>query len=150
MAAEDGILRAQFIEAYAARRVDQSMRSIAQRLEIPEPDLRRWLRDPAFRDSLKNEDVGRLEMAREICSRHITTVAENQARIAESDRSGTQRAALWIARGAGFDIDRPRVTVNNNAAMPSARDVAQIMREMEEVDRLLAAHREKAKVETED
>jgi filamentous hemagglutinin family protein len=139
-------VRRQFIEAYAARTPLQSIRQIAGILEITEPTLRKWMRDQSFRDELHDQDLPRIEMAREVARRSITAVVEAQARIAHGSTMAAGRAALFLANVAGLTVP-PATQVNVNTTVENqvnARDVATIMREMEEVDALLAEHERNA------
>lgn len=131
-------LQREFLEAYEARRTDQSIRTVAQRLEITDQELRRWLREPTFRDKLRELDCGRVLMAREVAMRHITPAIENMARVAEGNTRAAVRAGFLLARITGLVDNGPSVVVNN--APPNPRDVAQILREMREVDSLIEEH----------
>ena len=133
-------LRRDFLEAYASRRPSQSIRQVAHKLDIREAELLRWLRDPAFRDELRDQDMPRLFMAREVAMRHIGAVVEAQAKLATGPTKAGSRAAEFLAKICGLTGPDTAITVNNNVsteARVDARDVATILREMREVDALL-------------
>lgn len=130
-----------FLEAYSARRTDQSMRILAADLEIPDRELREWLRDPAFRDRLRDIDLGRAEMVREIAIRNLTAAVENLAALACSGRRAAPRATETLAKLAGLLVVGPQVVVNSTTqAQVNTHDLAQVLRDMREVDALLAEH----------
>lgn len=144
---EELALRRQFMEAYLARGTTQSMRQVSRAMGIEDEVLRRWLRDESFRNELADCDLGRACMAREVAMRLVTAAIENMGRLAMGHNRVAPRAALLLSQIAGIMPQHGAATVNNYApgAQVDPRDVAQILREMREVDAMLEEHEKAAK-----